>query len=614
MKVIPTSTRVTVAATPITARSEALSAATGTRALSLIPLWVATLFILAFMFVVVWRPFGDNAVLHNITILLSLFFGCGALVVAATQIETIADWALFAGHILIVGFLLRCISVLVLPYPPLFDGYFYFTTLLNIVEGNTLEPVYRLWYGGTRQQLNWPILQLITAQMHVWTGTSVEELFRFLPPAIGSLTFVIVSLVAFKALPDWRFASLAGLLGSTGDLVLYYQNEYHPQGLAVVYFMFLLLMLMYAGQIQRLGARLILLIVVATFAFSHHGSSLGLPLTLAPLVFLPVVAGRFNGGIQGVLRRLSIPEIVSPRVFEAILLIKSFRGMILLIITVCVTVHLYIFSDILAFMTRDFLATATGDISGVPSHLETRAVPPWWIIALRWAKYPLLLLSLMGFVFALRRPSTEKLLLIIPTAVLMVVSLAGSSGTTRFLAFWYCLAAITAAWGLVLITKNWTGNLLLRAIIVFGMCVYMLVGVVNQQIPAFVFEQLPRNVSVRYGNALPRTDRMALVGRWVANKTPESSRYATDFSTHIGLFFFGRIDDQAFINVGSAPVDFCYADYYIVDYELSDGGFLGNRIPIDVSHVPRVYDNGSMEVRAQHAPAECRARVEVIEQ
>jgi hypothetical protein len=564
-----------------------------------LPLWVTTLCTLGFVGIVIWRPLSQYFWLHNAITLALLAATCLSLASAAFLVKTDRDWGLLAVHAVVIGFLVRGIPVLMLAYPPVHDGYFYFVSFLNIFEAHSLNGVYQGWYGDVGRQLHWPVLQLLTAQISYWSGIAPADLWRFLPPAIGSLTFIAVSLMAYSVFEDWRIASIAGLLGSFSDLVISYQSEYQPQGVAIVVFTFLTYMVLTSRASTKVGARTLTLCVGAAFLFTHHASSLVLPGLLSPALLMPSIGRTWNKLTAQLSSSHRLPIRMSKNVAAEIELIGQFGTVVAVLVVAALTMHIYLSIDILQVtlhsISNPLILTAT---SG-PAEWTNPSL--WWLNTLRQIKYILLILGAIGVALTLRRPSTTKIALIMLMGGLSVASFLGiyvlPAGTTRFLALWYSFIAIFAAVALASLGRAagaWRSARSGIAILVIGG--YMAGSITNAQIPAYLLDGLPRSTWVWYGNEMPRTDRMEQAGHWLDIHTPANARYGVDFATRMAPFFFAHRSADASVFNAKTFGQYCTVDYLIVDHTLDQDGFMQPRINIDYGIYPRIYDNGSIAV------------------
>ena len=544
------------------------------------------------MWMVVWRPIAVAPV-HNLAVGIALVMAALALVWASVEVKTGTGWLLVGINALLIGFLVRSLPALVLENLPLHDGYFYLVSLLNVTRAGTLDPAYASWYSQVGQQLNWPVLQLATAQIASWSGVDPADLARYLPAAFGSLTYFAVGLLAYSAFKSWRVAALAGVLGGFTDSVLYFQSEYEPQGLAILTVLFFIFVMVASRTAPSMRARFLMVLIGAALLFTHHGSTLILPILVGPLVVLPIIAGLMRSGYRAgeeIGRRDGVVKVLAA--------LAEYRSVGVLIVVGTLALHLYYYDAI----TRFLLATV--DPSALFRAASSSSAPPeLWFSALRSAKYVVLMMGLVGILRCLRSPTATSVLL----AVLVLGLIAGTlvtlvalpSAAFRFFALMLPIAAVFAAYALIGGDQTLTrGHKVMRsgALMVAALCVAAGIANAQQSSVAYFFADPPRSAGAWYGGAPPRTDLMALAGRWLGKTDSPDRIYAADFSTRMAPFFYGHISDTREIYGGQDPQSFCQANVLVVDYQLTAEHLMEPRLTFNPLDFDRVYDNGSVAV------------------
>jgi hypothetical protein len=568
-------------------------------------LWCATFFALGLVSIIVWRPFKGAPTTHNTLVLLSLTGECLALSITTCLIRTRREWSIFVIHAVIIGFLVRSIPVLLLSHPPLHDGYFYYASLIDLVDTQSFKPVMQDWYPDVGRQLHWPVLQLLTYQIHLWSGAQLDDLWRFLPPATGSLTVVTIGLIAYQAYQSWRIAAIAGLIGSLSDLVLYYQAEYHPQGIAILLATFLIYMIFASRASQRLGIRMLTILVCAAFLFSHHASSLVLPFLLTPLLVVPLLL-KLSRRLATTIDENHRWALPWKRLQAEAHRLSMFNSVVVLLVVAALTLQIYRSNDIMNLAVRSLDPIFWGK-----SNTGETVELVWWFSLLRMSKYLMLVLGGIGIVFAIRRSSISSIILLVLTMTLFLGGIAGTvvmkDASARFLALWFPFTAIPAAVALDhLIETSGRWRFHAAAIAVLVSAVYLAANILNAQTPAYFLDQTPRSAGVWYGNRLPRTDRLAMTGLWLRDHTSTQSRYAVDFSTRMVPFFFSGRPERQLIYKQTDQAAYCRADYLVIDYSLEDSNFMSPLVGIDRSGYARVYDNGSIGVYQRLPDSPCR--------
>jgi hypothetical protein len=455
------------------------------------------------------------------------------------------------------------------------------------------------------RQLHWPVLQLLTYQIHLWSGAPLDGLWRFLPPAIGSLTVVTIGLIAYQAYQSWRIAAIAGLLGSLSDLVLYYQAEYHPQGIAILLATFLIYMIFASRVAQRPGVRILTILACVAFLFAHHASSLILPFLLTPLLVIPLFLKlwqRIATKID-VVHRWTLPW---KRLHAEGRQLSMFNSIVVLLVVAALTQHIYRSNDIMTLAVRSLDPFFWGKSD---TGEAVRLV--WWFSLLRMSKYVMLALGGIGAIFALRRSSINSIILLVLMITLFLGGIAGTvimkDASARFLALWFPFTAVPAAITLDRLIQTYARWRFHGAAIAMLICtVYLVANILNAQTPAYLLDQTPRSAGVWYGNRLPQTDRLAMTGLWLRDHTSPQSRYAVDFSTRMVPFFFSGRPERQLIYKQAKQTSYCSADYLVIDYSLEDSNFMTPLVGIDRSGYAMVYDNGSIGVYQRLPNSPCR--------
>jgi len=240
-------------------------------------------------------PVIASSVFSNFLIIAVLIIILGILIIEPFLLKTTNELYLVLPQYILFAFITRALPTLRFTYQPLSDPYYYFICTLNVVNYGTLDPVLSWWYGIIQQQLIWPNLHLIGSFLMDLTGIHSIELLRYVLPMTGIFFFLGVFLLAKEVTGNTKIALLAGLFSATGDTVLFYQSEYHPQGLAFVYFVFLTaMMIRYYSRPKLVNGALMFTYVIA-FSFSHHFSSMFISLlSMFIIIYIILFDKRFS--------------------------------------------------------------------------------------------------------------------------------------------------------------------------------------------------------------------------------------------------------------------------------------------------------------------------------
>lgn len=211
-----------------------------------------------------------NTTISNSFIFMLVFALTLLLVYGTFLIKKTNDIYFLLPQSLIFTFIARAVPNLRLSYPPLHDPYFHFVSTLNVIEYGTLRPILGWWYSGIDTQLHWPDMHLITTALVEITNIDVMQFFRFQEPFLGIIFFMAVFLLTKTVTNNISVALLAGLFASINDIIIFYQSEYHPQGISIIYFVLLLYAFLKSRQVIDIRYRYISLIFGAVFITSHY--------------------------------------------------------------------------------------------------------------------------------------------------------------------------------------------------------------------------------------------------------------------------------------------------------------------------------------------------------
>ncbi|GEM_PF-3876631 len=565
--------------------------------------WVMVLGFVVFAYLVVRRPFQSDPSVQNLAVLIDLLIATLSTGIAAASVRSGRSWVIFSAHLVVAGFLVRLIPSLILSLPPYQDPYPYFSTFLIAWRSKSFSPTSFSWFKATPAELHWPLLQSLTVEIRAWTGMSLTDLIILVPPALGALTCVAASLVAYSVYRSWRTAAIAGLLVSFTDVVIFYQSEYHPQGVALLTFSLLIYLILESRAALRLGASILTLLVAGAFLLTHHASALVVPLVLLPLLAIPFLARLVTTyGSEGWLARFKLREMLKD------LDMGPFERLvpIVLLLVVCgLSMQIFLSNSILLLVVHQF------DRGGLPIANASTGTS-LWLLLLRFGKYLLLPISFVGLFLSARRMDAKRLILLVLAVGLAAASApalaTGSTSIDRIISFWALFASVLAAFGLTrwlpgaLGIRRWAGALAVGAI-----AIYSSLGILDAQIPAFYLSHTPRVRGLFYGNALPNSRSIALAGHWVRYHIPRTAYVDTDFATRVGVFFFGRIPfNQAIYTPLRVPWrDYCKASYVVVDPAMDRGFDMPGPVPINYSGYARIYDNGSVVVYQRQRGQTC---------
>jgi hypothetical protein len=228
-----------------------------------------------------------NPLISDLLITILIFVLSLLLVAGSFLVKTSTESLCMLLPCLMFTFIARIVMYLRLPYPPLWDPYAFLVAFLNIHDYHTLEPVLTWWLPELKGVLPWPLMLLITENLVLASGLDFTYLFRFQEPLLGTLFFLAIFILTKEVAKNDGAALLAGLFSSLASHVIFFQSEYHAQGLVFVLLAFLIYSIIRSlDSDHAVTYRIIALLFVPAIALSHYFSSLFLAIIFASIVFV----------------------------------------------------------------------------------------------------------------------------------------------------------------------------------------------------------------------------------------------------------------------------------------------------------------------------------------
>lgn len=480
-----------------------------------------------------------NASITNFFIFIVVFTLILLLVYGAFLIKKTKDLYLLLPQSLIFAFIARAVPNLRLSYPPLHDPYFHYVCTLNVLEYGTLKPILGWWYSLLNRQLHWPDMHLITVILEKVTGINIMQFFRFQEPAMGILFFLAVFLLAKTVTENNDVALMAGLFASINDIIIFYQSEYHPQGLSFVYFIFLFYCFIKSRQVTGVCYRFISLIFIIVFALSHYFVPFFLAIVFSSYVVVTLMTRFFS--------YFSVIRNKYSNIFENV---TSDYAYFLIVIIFSLSCHLFVFSG--AF--KDFLGMAGGSVA--PAQLVSigSSSVPLFTSILSSCKWGLFILAIISIILIFATKNVNEFRLGTITLVIIFGSVAGNyvvnSPLDRLIGLYAPFAAIFASLTLHrYVHGNFGGIHKNRKVIVsiFIASILMTAGFFNSQTPAYFFKDTRIDTYYWYSNRLPSMDEYKGAGEWIGTFSGKNPFYETEFDTRIIPFYYGKQSDNSLI-------------------------------------------------------------------
>jgi len=522
-----------------------------------------------------------NSNVTNFIIVASTFLLISLLVYGILLVKKPIDAYLILPLALIFIFIARAIPHLRLSYPPLHDPYYYLVTTLNIVEHGTLEPIMKWWYSQIDMQLHYPTLHLLTASLTKVTGIDPMLFARFLMPALSSLFFLGVYLVAKEITKNIRISLLAALFSSLIDVLIFYQSEYHPQGLAFIVFVFWLYAFMKFHKNHNLAHLLLLGIFMMLLLLTHHFTSIFVALILILYLVLLVVynlAFKEKAKISTIIKIYKTDILVIGSYLALVLVYNlicykgimriyysmvagSFAYSSTLVVASILFCVLVINSIVLIRRNKEFLRSLLTNRSVITVIITIATVSTLYLYY-RNITSPLhslvvykVFLFMLAFIYIIRYGLWVRQINLTRSIMLFLsIILSGVLGfyfinifpVDRVIAFSAPFACIFTSIILYRFINKEKINKILASRSSKTLLTTLIASVLfttsffNSQIPAFFFKDSKIDTSYWYSNKLPSMEEYKVAGEWLEKHTPSKTRYGVEFDTRTMLFFFGR--------------------------------------------------------------------------
>jgi len=522
-----------------------------------------------------------NSEVTNFVIVGSTFLLISLLVYGIFLIKDPIGIYLILPQALIFIVIARAIPHLRLPYPPLHDPYYYFVTTLNIVQHGTLEPIMKWWYSQIDMQLHYPTLHILTASLTKVTGIDPMLFARFLMPALGSLFFLGVYLLAKEITKNIRISLLAVLFSSLIDVLIFYQSEYHPQGLAFTVFIFSLYAFIKFHKNHDLAHLLLFGMFMILLLLTHHFTSIFVALILILYLVLLVA---YNLAFKENVKLSSIINIYKTDILAIgsyLVLILAYNlvyykqvarnfytmaarpftySSILIVLSILFCI-LLIGGIILIRRNKEFLRNLLTNRS-VITVIITIAIVSTLYLYYRNITSPLhsffiykVFLFMLAFIYIIRYGLWVKQTNLNRSMILFLsIILSGVLGfysinrfpVDRVIGFSAPFASIFASMILYRFSNGGRINkgLLSRSrkllLITLVTSVLFTASFFNSQIPAFFFKDSKIDTSYWYSNTLPSMEEYKVAGEWLGKHTSSKARYGVEFDTRTIPFFYGK--------------------------------------------------------------------------
>jgi len=486
------------------------------------------LLIIPFVLYFKLSPTIVNSPITDLLFLALLFSLAVLLVYGSFLIRKSLDVYLLLPQTLMIAFIVRAASYLKFSGTVLLDSYYHMVTTTNILSFGVANPQLSWWYYNVQNQLYWPLMHLLTATTVLTSGIDVGLVFKFQEPLLGALFVLAAFILAKLVIKSDGAALLSAIVALSAETTILFQSEYHPQGLAFVLFVFLVYAFLKLRVTKNRLMYSVFLIFLAAFVLSHHFSSLFIGLFAIVVMVTPFALMRVPR-IRPEFRKL-LKEVS-----------RDYR------------IWLLIIGPVLAYQALGYYYFASQVIRYVMSAAHTPQVltvgvqVPLLYTASNAVQYVFLLLAAVSLLLTVRTQDITRVRCAVLAAVFIIVGFfgnyAGALPLDRTIGFYTPLGAIFVAFTVYSIKDQWflsVNKSLKTGLLIAVICMTLVAGVVNSQVPSVFFKDSGANPFYFSSNDLSSINRLNTSGTWINQHVDQKSRIAVEFDTQTAVFYYGR--------------------------------------------------------------------------
>lgn len=476
-------------------------------------------------------PPGGSALLLDLAFLFALAVATMSIVWLCLRTKTHHES--FVALALITGFgvLIRSIPNLRLSFPPLHDPYYYFVGSINITEYGTISPELSGWFSNLALHLKWPLLQLISAMGIESSGLEGFFMLRFLNPLLSVLLPLSVFLLGRHVFNSIRIGLVAAMLATSLDACVFYQSEFHPQGVAISLLALLIFAMFRFASSKKTPMAIALLLLTSAIILSHHFSSLFLALVGALLILLVSVTWRLLRNNDGAAKRGPFSRPI----------MQPLRVSLVLIAVLCAAYDILVGYQ----AVREFFSSLM--TSSPPSLLlAAGSGVPLFVTLFGSYKWVMLLISIPAVIHVIKSRDEVQistlLLLITIVASIGIGNFITGGPTDRLIAFCFTIVAVFAARTLLKERQTrWRAKRLARVGLACAISCLSIFSVLNAQIPAFYFDSAGQNGYFWYSNDISSIQHYGDAGSWINESGLQKETFFVEFDTYVIPFYYSHV-------------------------------------------------------------------------
>jgi hypothetical protein len=467
-----------------------------------------------------------NSLITNALFLALVSILAALLVYGSFLIKKSLDVYLLLPQTLMIDFVVRAVPFLRLSDTVLTDSYWHVISTTSILNFGVTNNGLSWWYDAATQ-LHWPMMHLLTVTTFLTSGIDIGSLWRFQEPFFGIFFVLAAFILAKLVLKEDRIALLSALIALTAGEVIFYQAEYHPQGLAFIYLVFATYVFLKFRETKNRLMFGAFLIFLAALVFSHTFSSLFIGLFAFSIILL------------------SFALMHAPRVpSEFKKLLKQLSGDYIIWLLIGISALAY---HVLGYF---YFASGLIDLSeSAGSHVQVLSAGPTvpaLVTFFNASKYILLLLAGASLVLTIRTRSMTRVRCAVLAAAFLIVGFignyAGALPLDRTAGFYAAFGAVFVAITVYSIKDQWFSSInksWKTGFVIALVCLPIVTGILGSQVPAYFFKDSDVNTFYFSSNDVSSLNRENTTGMWINQHVDKNAYVGDEFDTFPAVYYYG---------------------------------------------------------------------------
>jgi hypothetical protein len=401
-------------------------------------------------------------------------------------------------------------------------------------------------------------MQILTVILVDITKINGFQFLRFQEPLMGMLFFTSVFILAKLITKNNNISLLTAFIASMSDVVIFYESEYHPQGLSVIFFIIIIYLFIKSRKSSNIGYLVLAFIFSVVFCFSHDFTPLFITFIIIEYTLLLLVINLLYN------KTIFINNIFG-NIKEMFNDYRFFMIFILLLYTYQV-ISYYKFLSLSNFMITS-LPSLNAPLNPITSHI------PLFTSILSSAKWVVFILSIISIFYILITKNINELRISLIFICIIFTGIIGNyiiaAPLDRIIAIYIPFASIFAALTIFRLKDTWfkkINNNIKTFICISIIAFIVLSGILNSQTPAYFFENSNQNTYYWNSNDLSSVQFYNNTGNWIKSYTSNESLYSLEFDTFILPFYANRSFDKV---IDMSKMNTYSNSYFIVNPEIT---------------------------------------------